>query len=63
MPEETGGDHITAPAFADYVRDITNELARTARAFEMVELERALDNACKAALSERNKRKRSDGLN
>lgn len=59
MPERTGYGEISAPAFADYVRDITQQLAQTARDFEMLELERALGHASEAAVSERNRR--SDG--
>jgi len=60
MPEETGYGEISAPVFADYVRDITWQLAQTARDFEMPELERALGHACKAAVVERDRRQ-SDG--
>jgi len=56
MPEEARYSDVSPPAFAEYVRDITNQLAKTARDFDMLELERALDRACHAAVSERNRR-------
>jgi hypothetical protein len=59
MPEQLTGD-VTAPAFADYVHDITNQLARAARDFEMEELERALHNVCEIALSEAKRLNGSD---
>ena len=62
MPEQTGYGEISAPAFADYVHDITNQLAHAARDFQMLDLERALADACEAAVSERDRRRR-EGAN
>lgn len=56
MPEEAGYGEISAPVFADYVHDITKQLAQTARDFDMLELERALGRACEVAVNERDRR-------
>lgn len=56
MPQEAGYGEISAPVFADYVHDITKQLAQTAHDFEMLELERALRAACEVSLSERDRR-------
>lgn len=62
MPDHRGGgDDITAEAFADYVHDIANQLAKAARTFDMDALESALHAACEVAVMERNRLTRMDG--